>query len=162
MTPRTPITFAVVCLFAIVLVAAPAPAQSAASGLVGQLSNGLNISQTQAKGGAGALFGLAKTRLSPSEFSQVANAVPNMPSLLKAAPTTSGGSSELSALEGALGSSGSSSSLGSLGTLASTAEAFHKLGLSPDMATKFVPIMTKYVESKGGSSTASLLEKAWK
>jgi hypothetical protein len=160
MNPRTQLALAVVCLFAVVFGAAPAPAQSAASGLVGQLSNGLNISQSQAKGGAGSLFSLAKTRLSPSEFSQVANAVPNMPSLLKAAPTTSGGSSELSSLEGALGSSGSS--MGSLGTLASTAEAFHKLGLSPEMATKFVPIMTKYVESKGGASTAALLEKAWK
>jgi hypothetical protein len=159
MNPRPQIIFVVVCLFTIVVGAAPALAQSAASGLVGQLSNGLNISQTQAKGGAGALFGLAKTRLSPSEFSQVSNAVPNMPSLLKAAPATSGGSSELSTLEGAMGSSGS---MGSLGRLAETAEAFHKLGLSPDMATKFVPIMTKYVESKGGSSTAALLEKAWK
>ncbi|HEX8818000.1 MAG TPA: DUF2780 domain-containing protein [Terriglobales bacterium] len=153
---KLPITL--VCLLAMVFAAASATAQSAATGLIGQLSNGLNISQTQAKGGAGALFGLAKSRLSLSEFGQVANSVPNMPALLKAAPAT-GSSSELASLESAVGSSGS---MGSLGRLAETAEAFHKLGLSPDMATKFVPIMTKYVESKGGSSTASLLEKAWK
>jgi hypothetical protein len=161
MNPRTQLALSTICLLAVVFAAAPAPAQSAATGLISQLSNGLNISQSQAKGGAGSLFSLAKSRLSPSEFGQVSNAVPNMPALLKAAPSTSGGSSELSTLESALGSSGGSS-MGSLGRLAETAEAFHKLGLSPEMATKFVPIMTKYVESKGGSATASLLDKAWK
>jgi hypothetical protein len=30
------------------------------------------------------------------------------------------------------------------------------------MAGKFLPVMTKFVESKGGTSTASLLEKALK
>jgi hypothetical protein len=154
MNPRTQLTFVIACLLA----AVPALAQSS---LVSQLSNGLNISQSQAKGGAGSLFSLAKSRLSPSEFGQVSSAVPGMSGLLKAAPSTSGGSSELSALEGALGSSGGSS-LGSVGRLAETAEAFHKLGLSPEMAAKFVPIMTKFVESKGGSATAGLLDKAWK
>ena len=40
------------------------------------------------------------------------------------------------------------------------AEAFHKLGLSPEMAAKFAPIMSKFVETRGGSSTAALFEKA--
>jgi hypothetical protein len=40
------------------------------------------------------------------------------------------------------------------------AEAFHKLGLSPEMAAKFVPIMSKFVATRGGSSTAGLFEKA--
>jgi len=46
--------------------------------------------------------------------------------------------------------------------MAEAAEAFHKLGLSPDMAAKFVPIMSKFVKMNGGSSTAALLEKALK
>jgi len=130
--------------------------KSSSSGLIGQLTKGLSISPTQARGGAGALFSLAKTRLSADEFSKVAAAVPGMSGLLKAAPAA-GEPSELSSLEGSL-----PGGLGSLGTMASVAGSFHKLGLSPEMAMKFLPVMMKYVESRGGLSTASLLEKALK
>ena len=130
--------------------------KSSSSGLIGQLTKGLSISPTQARGGAGALFSLAKTRLSADEFSKVAAAVPGMSGLLKAAPAA-GEPSELSSLEGSL-----PGGLGSLGTMASVAGSFHKLGLSPEMTMKFLPVMMKYVESRGGLSTASLLEKALK
>ena len=129
------------------------PVTSSGSGLVSQLTKGLSITPTQARGGAGALFALAKTRLTADEFGKVSSAVPSMSNLLKAAPAV-GGSSELSSLEGALP--------GNMGRLAEVAEAFHKLGLSPEMAGKFVPVMTKYVKARGGLSTASLLEKALK
>jgi Protein of unknown function VcgC/VcgE (DUF2780) len=81
--------------------------------------------------------------------------VPGMDGLLKAAPKAeSGGSS-------ALGSLGSKLP-GGAGGLASVAGSFQSLGLSPDMAAKFVPVMTKFVESKGGSSVGSLLAGALK
>lgn len=128
-------------------------ATSSGRGLVSQLSTGLSVTPTQARGGAGALFALAKTRLTADEFSKVSSAVPGMSSLLKGAPAV-GGSSELSNLEGTLP--------GGMGRLAEVAEAFHKLGMSPEMAGKFVPVMTKYVKARGGLSTASLLEKALK
>ncbi len=54
---------------------APAPAATSGSGLVSQLSKGLSITRPQASGGAGALFALAKTRLSPDEFGKVSSAV---------------------------------------------------------------------------------------
>ncbi len=127
--------------------------KSSSSELVGQLSKGLSISHTQARGGAGALFALAKTRMSTEEFGKVSTAVPGMSGLLKAAPAL-GEHSELSGLESELP--------GNMGRMAEVAEAFHKLGLSPEMATKFVPVMTKYVGSRGGLGTASLLEKALK
>lgn len=128
-------------------------ATSAGSGLISQLTKGLSVTPTQARGGAGALFALAKTRLTAEEFSKVSSAVPGMSSLLKAAPAAGGGS-ELSSLEGELP--------GGMGRLAEAAAAFHKLGMSPGMASKFVPVMTNYVKSRGGLSTASLLEKALK
>jgi len=122
-------------------------------GLVSQLTKGLSITPTQARGGAGAMFALAKSRLSEEEFGKVSAAVPGMSGLLKAAPDL-GEHSELSGLESSLP--------GGLGRMAEVAEAFHKLGLSPEMAGKFLPVMSKFVESKGGLSTASLLEKALK
>ena len=129
------------------------PSTSSSSALVGQLTKQLSITRPQARGGSGALFALAKTRLSSDEFSKVSAAVPGMSSLLKAAPAPAE-HSELSSLEGALP--------GNMGRTMEVAEAFHKLGLSPEMAAKFLPVMSKFVESKGGSSTASLLEKALK
>jgi hypothetical protein len=150
---------AVACLFCLFLLAGmPAHAQTAvptnsSSALVGQLTKGLSITPTQARGGAGSLFALAKTRLSDDEFSKVSSAVPGMHSLLKAAPAETG-NSEFSGLESSLP--------GNMGRTVEVAEAFHKLGLSPEMATKFIPVMTKFVESRGGSSTAALLEKALK
>jgi len=131
----------------------PATAASASPELVGQLTKGLSISPEQATGGAGSLFKLAKSRLSPADFSKVASAVPGMGSFLKAAPSSEG-TSGLAGLAGSLP--------GGVGGLASTAAAFEKLGLSPQMAEKFVPIMTSFVQSKGGAGVASLLSGALK
>jgi hypothetical protein len=128
-------------------------ATSSSSGLVTQLTKGLSITPTQARGGAGTLFALAKSHLSAEEFSKIASAVPGMSGFLKAAPPLSQ-NSEFSALDSALP--------GNMGRTVEAAEAFHKLGLSPEMEAKFVPIMSKFVETKGGSGTAALLEKGLK
>ena len=131
----------------------PSQATSASPELVGQLTKGLGISPTQAMGGAGTLFGLAKSRLSSADFSKIAGVVPGMDKLLKAAPSTAD-TSGLSGLTGSLP--------GGMGSMVSSAEAFQKLGLSPDMAGKFVPILTNFVQSKGGANVASLLSGALK
>jgi len=119
--------------------------------LVSQLTKGLSITPAQATGGAGTLFSLAKSRLSPADFSKIAAVVPGMGSFLKAAPST-GGTSGLSSLTGSLP--------GNVGGLAAAAESFQKLGLSPDMVGKFAPILTNFVQSKGGANVASLLSGA--
>ena len=105
--------------------------------LVGALTKGLSITPHQATGGAGALFALAKSRLSPADFGKISAAVPGMGSFLKMAPSTSGGS-DLASLAGA--------QPGNMGALASAATAFQKLGLSPSMVEKFLPIITNYLQ----------------
>jgi hypothetical protein len=121
------------------------------SELIGELTKSLSITPKQASGGAGALFGLAKSRLSPTDFSKVAASVPGIDGLIKSAPAASGGG-------GIPGLSSVQSSLpGGLGGLASVAGSFKKLGLSPDMISKFVPILTNFVSNKGGASVGSLL-----
>jgi hypothetical protein len=123
-------------------------AAKASPELVGQLSKELGSTPEQAAGAAGALFGLAKTRLKPEEFSQVSSAVPGMDSLLKAAPAASG----------AVGTTGALPQLGgSASGLASAAAAFSKLGLSPEMVSKAVPILTSFVTKSGGASVGNLL-----
>jgi Protein of unknown function VcgC/VcgE (DUF2780) len=102
-------------------------------------------------------LGLAKSRLKPEDFTKVAGAVPGIDGLLNAAPKPKkeGGAA------GMLGSVGSMLP-GKAGTLASVAGSFQQLGLSPDQAVKFVPIMTKFVQHKGGASAAKLLAGALK
>jgi hypothetical protein len=125
------------------------------SELVGRLTKELSITPEQAIGGSGALFGLAKTRLKPEEFTKVADAVPGIDGLLKAAPKPKQGSA------GMLGAMGGMLP-GKAGGLASVAGSFKSLGLSPGMAVKFVPIMAKFAEVKGGASVGNLLSGALK
>lgn len=123
--------------------------------LVGLLTKQLSITPAQATGGAGTIFGLAKHHLSAPDFSKIAAVTPGMSGFLKAAPSASPPASS-----GIPGISSISSSLpGGAGGLASAATSFQKLGLSPDMVNKFLPIITQYLQAKGGSGVASLLSK---
>jgi hypothetical protein len=131
-------------------------AKTASPELVGQLTKALSITPGQASGGAGALFGLAKSRLNAGDFSKVAATVPGIEGLIKSAPAAS----KNSALGGV--SSLGNAVPGGLGGLASLAGPFKKLGLSPDMAAKFVPVLTQFVEHKGGADVAGLLAGALK
>ena len=135
----------------------PAAAKAAASAspeLIGALSKELGGTPEQAAGAAGALFGVAKSRLKAEEFSMVAKAVPGMDMLLGAAPAA--GASPT-------GTAGALSQLGgSAAGLASAAAAFSKLGLKPDMVAKAIPILTAFVEKSGGANVASLLASVLK
>ena len=139
----------VISVHVAVLAAQKPAAGSANPELVGQLSKELGSTPSQAEGAAGALFGLAKSRLSAGDFSKVATAVPGMDGLLKAAPPL-GGSNPLSAV------TGTSGSIGGLAT------AFSKLGLKPELVSKAIPVLTQYVTKSGGAGVASLLEGALK
>jgi len=125
--------------------------------LVGALTKQLSVTPSQATGGAGALFGLAKSRLSAADFSKISAVVPGMSGFLKAAPSVSSNAGGIPGI-----SSLSSSLPGGVGGLASAAQSFQKLGLSPDMVGKFVPVLTQFVQSKGGAGIASLLSGALK
>ncbi len=114
---------------------------SGASALIGMLTSQLGVSNEQALGGAAALFGLAKQSLSAGDFSNVTKSLPGVGSLL-----------------GAASMGGDSSNTNSGGGLASVAGQFSSLGLSPDMAGKFVPVVLDYAKSAGGDNTMSLLQ----
>jgi hypothetical protein len=131
-----------------------AAAAKASPDLVGALSKELGATPEQSAGAAGALFGIAKSRLKPEEFSQVAKAVPGIDALLSAAP----------ALGAAAGSSGGGLSqvAGSAAGLAGASSAFSKLGLSPSLVAKAVPVLTSFVAKSGGASAGSLLASVLK
>ena len=123
-------------------------ASQASPELVAALSKEIGATPEQSAGAAGALFGVAKSKLAPNQFSQVAQAVPGMDLLLKAAP----------AAGGAIGTSGAISQLsGSAGNLAAAAAAFSKMGLKPELVAKAVPIRTSFVTKSGGAGVGRLL-----
>jgi hypothetical protein len=123
--------------------------------LVGKLTKELSVTPEQATGGAGALFGLAKSKLKPEDFTKVADVVPGMDGLLKATPKPKKESSDMLSSVGSM-------LPGKAGALASVAGSFKELGMSPDMAVKFLPIMTKFVDLKGGAGVAKILSGALK
>jgi hypothetical protein len=134
--------------------AAAAAAAKASPALVGALSKEMGATPEQSAGAAGALFGVAKSRLKADEFSQIAGAVPGMDSLLKAVPAASGGG---------LGAVAGLSQLGgSAGSMAAAAQAFSKLGLKPEMVGKAIPVLTSFVTKSGGANVGSLLAGALK
>ena len=126
---------------------AAAAAAKASPELIGALSKEIGSSPEAAAGAAGALFGVAKSRLKPDEFSQVSKAVPGMDLLLKAAPAMAGGGAAGAMSQAAGGATG----------LAAAASAFSKLGLSPDMVSKAVPVLTQFVTKSGGANVGKLL-----
>jgi hypothetical protein len=125
--------------------------------LVGALERELGSSPTQAEGAAGSLFNVAKSKLSASDWTKVAAAVPGMAGLLKAAPaagaTGTSGTANLEALAGAAGG---------MGGLAGAASAFSKLGLKPEMVMKAVPVLVQYVTKSGGADVGNLLASVLK
>src|SRR5262245_22847960 len=114
------IPYAVAAVF-LAIAASQAQAQdfskSANPELVGNLAKELSATPQQAEGAAGALFDVAKSRLSPGDWGKVSQAVPGIDGLLKAAPA-------LGAASGALGKTGG---------LGNATAAFQKLGLKPEM-----------------------------
>jgi hypothetical protein len=160
-------------LFATLFTLAALPGRAAAAdagGLVNALTSQLGVSKPQAEGGAGALFNLAKQRMAPDQFGQVQSQVPGIDGLMGAAPGGSansgsnggsnGGGGLAGMATGALGSVGGGGAAGGLGTLAPLAGSFSTLGLSPDMAGKFLPVVLEYLNSSGGGGAAGLLKSA--
>ncbi len=134
-------------------------ASASAAGLTDTLMSSLGVSQKQASGGAGALLKYAKGNLKKDEFSKVSSAIPDMSSLLAAAPAvakaTGGSMGGLGGMASALGGD-------SLGGIASLASSFSDLGLSADMIQKFIPTILEYVKGSGGDSVMNLLSGALK
>jgi hypothetical protein len=125
--------------------------QTAVQGsLTDTLVKTLGITTEQAQGGAGALFQVAKGKLDAGQFADLSKAVPEMDSLLSAAPKQSAGlaGSVSSGLDG-------NNPYGNLAGLAST---FKMLNLSPDKVDEFVPAVVNYVEARGGALTADTLQ----
>ncbi len=129
------------------------PTHADTGDLITTLTNKLGVTKKQATGGTGAIFKYAKSKLSTDDFSTVAQALPGTNSLISAAPKTSGSANLLSGLKSFTGRQSKSTD-----TISSLAGSFSKLGMKPDMAGKFIPIILEYAQSKGGTAVMTILK----
>ncbi len=127
--------------------------------LVPMLTQSLGVTETQATGGIGSIFQAAKGLMPASDFGSLSKAVPNMSSLLAAAPavnTPKQGSGNL--LGGALGAAAQLGANTQVG--AQLLSQFQSLGLSPDMISKFADVAMSYLQKGEMPQTADLLSTA--
>jgi hypothetical protein len=126
-----------------------AAAAQASPELVSALSKQIGGTPEQAAGAAGALFGLAKSRLKPGDFSKISKAVPGMDMLLKAAPAmAAAGGGPTDAL---------SQLAGTVGGIPQVAQAFGKLGIKPELVPVAASTLASFVTKSGGANLGSLL-----
>ncbi len=132
---------------------------ASAAGLTDMLVSSLGVNQKQAAGGAGSLLKYAKGNLSKEDFSKVSKSIPDMSSIMAAAPAaakkSAGGLGGLGGMASAMGGN-------SLGGIASLASSFTGLGLDGGMVQKFIPVILEYVKGSGGNGVMSLLQGALK
>lgn len=124
------------------------------------------INPDQAAGGAGLIFKTLQDKLSSQDFATLSGALPGVGELIQQAPNTSEGGGglmgALGGLAGALGGQGAAGQLGQLGQFAALAGGFSKLGLSPDMLGKFMPIVLQFIQSEGGEQVLAIAQKVLK
>lgn len=120
-----------------------------AAGLLNTLGSELKITPEQAIGGAGAMLGLAKNRLSEPQFSELSKSVPGLDQI--AGNSAIGG---LNGLGGLLGGGSDKNAWldGLLGNVKDTGDlnnAFSALGMDSGMIGQFAPIILQYLGQQG-------------
>lgn len=125
------------------------------AGLVGSVSEKLNVSGEQAEGGMASLLSFAKSNLGNTDYTELAKSLPGVDSLLSKVPDVSGASTE--GLGGLLSkASDYSESLKSINALK---QQFEALGLKPEMITKYIAQAQSYLDTEQGKQAKELLMK---
>jgi len=101
------------------------------------LSNQLGVSESQATGGTWAILAFAQQRLAAGDFDLIAKAIPGSEQYLGLAKQLLGGMN--------------------INDKAGLQSAFSKMGMSPDMLSKFTPVVTDYVSKAGSDQAGKLL-----
>ena len=128
--------------------------------LVNGLAKELQATPEPAAAAAGALFGIAKSLMAPEDFAQVSKAVPDMESLLAAAPKDT--DSTLLTPGFAASSSPATMTMAAPNGMASAIGTLSKLGIKPDMIAKAVPFLSGYMKKHGTAAIGGLLGSVFK
>lgn len=131
------------------------PVRAEAMKLIPLLTQSLGVTESQAKGGAGAIFDYVKQKVSAEDFAQVEKALPGVDSLVELAPKTGDLSREIGGLSPALGGKSNLA-----GGMAGLTESFAKLGLDAGMVDKYVKTILDFSQSEAGSAVANIIKGA--
>jgi len=96
------------------------------------------VTANQAIGGLGSILSLAKSKVTPEDFSKLTAGIPSADKYMSAL--------------GDLGING-----GDIKTALDLQAAYKKLGMSDDLQQKFTPAAVNYVRSAGGEDAANVL-----
>ena len=129
--------------------------------LIKMVTEQVGVDESQARQGAGMLFGKAKEQLDDGSFAKLKEYVPDVDSLMDEAPEAeaedaAGGGG---GLMGMLGGAASKMGLGGISGMADLAGGFSKIGVSADKIGPFVTTVLEFIESKGGPQARALVEK---
>lgn len=118
---------------------------SAATALLGHLTQQLGVSEQQAIGGTGALLGLAMNSLKDTDTAQLQKSLPDLQQLA--------GNSALGDLGGALGGLGglgnAAALLGGIDNLQDVDQIFNVLGMDQSMIGRFAGVILDYFDRQG-------------
>jgi hypothetical protein len=120
--------------------------------VVSLLSDELDISSSKARGGAGAIFAYARDNLDDYDFDKIAEGIPDMDSLLDAAPETDR-DSRLGRMSDRLNDFDDS-----MGGLAGLADSFDELNMDRETISDFLPVVYDYVEDVSGERAMEMLQ----
>jgi hypothetical protein len=123
--------------------------------LIPLLSKNLGVTESQAKGGAGAIFDYVKQKVSAGDFAKVTSALPGVDSLLEFAPKTADLSRQAGGFSSALGGKSDMA-----GGMAGLTESFAKLGLDTGMVDKYVKTILDFTQSEAGKAVADIIKGA--
>ena len=123
--------------------------------LIPLLTQSLGVTESQAKGGAGAVFDYVKQKVSAEDFAKVTSALPGVDSLLKFAPKTIDLSGQIGGLSSALGNKSDLA-----GGMAGLTGSFAKLGLDAGMVDKYVKTILDFSQSEAGSTVTNIIKGA--
>lgn len=134
---------------------APGMAPAGTAPLLNELGGQLQVTPAQAIGGAGALFGLARNRLSGAEYAQLSQAVPGLELLSN--PHAMGLLGGLGGLlgpnaSGALGNPQPAVPAEQLNSMADVDRAFAALGMEGGLIARFAPLILQYLGQQGLAS----------
>ena len=121
--------------------------------LVSLITDELDVSSSEARGGAGAIFAYAENNLDDYEFDRIAEGVPDMDSFLDAAPEVdddSGMGRTSEVLGNVFG--------GAMGGRSYLVESFDELDIDRDLISDFLSVVYDYVEEVSGERAMEELE----
>lgn len=127
--------------------------------VLGRIAAQLGMSPDQAQAGAGSVFQLIRESASKMDFDQLVQAVPQASSWMKkaagvqAAPaaTPLGGLGDLLGQATEMFGGGSGGAGGGLAGVGQVIAVLSKLGIDPDTAAKFLPMLLQFLQSKAGA-----------